>query len=122
MPDRGARTTDISSSGCFVVAPQPILVGQRIRLTNLVNSKESDAHVVRHGQQSGSNWNWAFNSKANSMTFGVWSSEARSWFDGLPEEPLAGSLLHMEILIVIADIAIMAVVAGMLDSIASRTR
>jgi PilZ domain len=51
-----ARTTDISSSGCFVVAPQPILVGQRIRLTNLVNSKESDAHVVRHGQQSGSNW------------------------------------------------------------------
>ena len=51
-----ARTTDISSSGCFVVAPQPILVGQRIRLKNLVNGKESDAHIVRHGQQSGSNW------------------------------------------------------------------
>jgi hypothetical protein len=51
-----ARTTDISSSGCFAVAPQPILVGQRIRLTNLINGKESDAQVVRHGQQSASNW------------------------------------------------------------------
>lgn len=51
-----ARMTDISSSGCFVVSPQPILVGQRIRLINLINGKESDAHVVRHGQQSASNW------------------------------------------------------------------
>ena len=51
-----AQTTDISPSGCFVVAPQPILVGQRIRLTNLINGKETDAHVVRHGQQSASNW------------------------------------------------------------------
>ena len=51
-----ARTTDISPSGCFVVAPQPILVGQRIRLINLINGKECDAHVVRHGQQSASNW------------------------------------------------------------------
>src|SRR4051812_24850499 len=51
-----ARTTDISSSGCFVVAPQPILIGQRIRLINLTNGKECDAHVVRHGEQSASNW------------------------------------------------------------------
>jgi PilZ domain len=51
-----AQTTDISSSGCFAVAPHPILVGQCIRLTNLINGKESDAHVVRHGQQSASNW------------------------------------------------------------------
>jgi hypothetical protein len=34
--DVEARTIDISASGCFVVASQPILVGQRVRLTNLV--------------------------------------------------------------------------------------
>ena len=51
-----ARTADISSSGCFAIAPQPIPVGQRVRLINLINGKECDAHVVRHGQQSPSNW------------------------------------------------------------------
>jgi hypothetical protein len=51
-----AQTTDISSSGCFVVASQPISVGQRIRLINLVNGKECNAHIIRHGQQVASNW------------------------------------------------------------------
>jgi PilZ domain len=51
-----AQTTDIRSSGCFVASPQPILVGQQIQLTNLINGKESNAHVVRHGQQSASGW------------------------------------------------------------------
>ena len=51
-----ARTTDISASGCFVVAPQPILIGQRVRLTNLVNGNECGAQIVRHGQQTASRW------------------------------------------------------------------
>jgi hypothetical protein len=51
-----ARTIDISPSGCFVVASQPILVGVPVRLTNLVNGKQCEARVVRHGQQTGSSW------------------------------------------------------------------
>ena len=51
-----ARTVDISSSGCFVISPQPISIGQRVRLTNLVNGKECDALIVRHGQQTVSSW------------------------------------------------------------------
>jgi hypothetical protein len=51
-----AETTDISSSGCFAIAPQPILVAQPVRLTNLINGKECEAHAVRHGQQAPSNW------------------------------------------------------------------
>jgi hypothetical protein len=51
-----ARTIDVSVSGCFVVAPQPIPVGQRVRLTNLVNGNECDAQVVRLGQQTASSW------------------------------------------------------------------
>jgi hypothetical protein len=51
-----AKTIDVSSSGCFVVSPQPIPVGQRVRLTNLVNGKECDAEIVRHGQQADSSW------------------------------------------------------------------
>ena len=51
-----ARTTDISASGCFVVASQLVLVGQRIRLINLISGKECDAQVVRHDQQAASTW------------------------------------------------------------------
>jgi hypothetical protein len=51
-----ARTIDISASGCFVVASQPILVGQRVLLTNLANGNKCEARVVRHGQQIGSSW------------------------------------------------------------------
>jgi PilZ domain len=51
-----ARTLDISASGCFVVAAQPILIGQRVRLTNLVNGNECAAQIVRHGQQTASSW------------------------------------------------------------------
>ena len=51
-----ARTSDISASGCFVVASQPVLVGQRIRLINLISGKECDAQVVRHGQRTASTW------------------------------------------------------------------
>ena len=54
-----ARTIDISTSGCFAVASQPILVGQRVRLTNLANGNECDARVVRHGQQTASSWELA---------------------------------------------------------------
>jgi PilZ domain len=51
-----ARTRLISASGCFAVASQPVLVGQRIRLINLISGKECDAQVVRHGQQTASTW------------------------------------------------------------------
>jgi hypothetical protein len=51
-----AKTIDVSSSGCFVISPQPIPVGQRVRLTNLVNGKECEAEIVRHGQEADSSW------------------------------------------------------------------
>ena len=51
-----ARTSDISSSGCFVAAPQALVIGQRIRLINLINGNECEGEVVRHGQAGGASW------------------------------------------------------------------
>ena len=64
-----ARTIDISTSGCFAVASQPILVGQRVRLTNLANGNECDARVVRHGQQTASSWELAIQLEKPSNDF-----------------------------------------------------
>jgi hypothetical protein len=43
--------------------------------------------------------------------------EGAEWFTGLPKGLLGDRVLDMEFLIVLADIAIMALVAAMLDSI-----
>ena len=47
------RTIDTSSSGCLVHAPQIIILGQPVRLINLINGNEINATVVRHGQHDG---------------------------------------------------------------------
>jgi hypothetical protein len=73
-----ARTIDVSVSGCFAVAPQPIPIGQRLRLTNLVNGNECDAHVVRHGQQTARVGSWESSLKNRQMSFGGWNFRIHS--------------------------------------------
>jgi len=51
-----ARTLDVSLSGCLLQAPRPIILGQPVRLINLINGLEANAIVVRHGQHDGATW------------------------------------------------------------------
>jgi PilZ domain len=51
-----AYTRDISSYGCLLVAPQGFVIGQKVRLINLVNNKQCEARVVRRGQEGSPGW------------------------------------------------------------------
>jgi len=51
-----ACTIDSSAYGCLAVAPQGFVIGQKLRLVNLVNNKECEARVVRRGQEGSSGW------------------------------------------------------------------
>ena len=50
------KTIDISPKGCFVVASQGVITGQRVQLINLINGKRRPAQIVRQGQQTDSGW------------------------------------------------------------------
>jgi pyridoxine/pyridoxamine 5'-phosphate oxidase len=63
------RTTDISPSGCFVIAAQRAVVGQKIRLTNLVNGQECEAQIVRQGQQTPAGWELGIRLQSPSLEF-----------------------------------------------------
>ena len=44
-------TMDISAYGCMAIAPRDFVLGQKMRLVNMVSHKECDAIVVWRGQQ-----------------------------------------------------------------------
>jgi hypothetical protein len=51
-----AQTIDTSASGCFLLAPQSLLVCQHVRVVNLVNGTECEGTVVRQGQHKSECW------------------------------------------------------------------
>ena len=49
-------TVDISPKGCLAIAPQGITVGQKLKLRNVSNHKESDATLIWRGHEGRTGW------------------------------------------------------------------
>lgn len=49
-------TVDISAKGCMVIAPQEFVVGQKLRIRNASNLKESDARLIWRGHEGRTGW------------------------------------------------------------------
>ena len=49
-------TKDVSTKGCLAVAPHAFAVGQKIRVTNLVNQNSSDGYLIWRGHESPAGW------------------------------------------------------------------
>ena len=49
-------TVDVSPKGCLAIAPQGFAVGQRLRLRNVSNHKESEATLIWRGHEGRSGW------------------------------------------------------------------
>jgi len=49
-------TVDISGNGCMVIAPQGFVVGQKLRIRNGHNLKESDATLIWRGHEGRTGW------------------------------------------------------------------
>jgi hypothetical protein len=49
-------TVDISPKGCMVIAPQGFVVGQKLRIRNGTNLKESDATLIWRGHEGRTGW------------------------------------------------------------------
>jgi len=49
-------TMDISPKGCLAIAPQGFAVGQRMRVRNLHNQKESEATLIWRGHEGRTGW------------------------------------------------------------------
>lgn len=49
-------TKDISARGCLAVAPHAFAVGQKVRVTNLINQNASDGYVIWRGHESPAGW------------------------------------------------------------------
>ena len=50
------RTMDISPKGCMVVAPKEFAVGQKMRVKNAANQKESEATLIWRGHEGRTGW------------------------------------------------------------------
>ena len=49
-------TVDISPKGCLAIAPQGFAVGQKLKVKNESNQKESDATLVWRGHEGRTGW------------------------------------------------------------------
>jgi hypothetical protein len=49
-------TKDISSKGCLAIVPQGFVVGQRLRVINLINQLASEAVLVWRGHEGPAGW------------------------------------------------------------------
>jgi PilZ domain len=49
-------TMDISPKGCLVIAPQGFAVGQKLRIKNGANQKETDATLIWRGHEGRKGW------------------------------------------------------------------
>ncbi len=49
-------TVDISPKGCLAIVPQGFAVGQKLRLKNGSNQKESEAILIWRGHEGRSGW------------------------------------------------------------------
>jgi PilZ domain len=49
-------TMDISPKGCMVIAPQGFAVGQKMRIKNGTNQKETEAILIWRGHEGRTGW------------------------------------------------------------------
>lgn len=49
-------TMDVSPKGCLVIAPQGFAVGQKMRLKNGTNQKETEATLIWRGHEGRTGW------------------------------------------------------------------
>ena len=49
-------TVDISPKGCLAIAPQGFAVGQKLKLKNASNQKESQATLIWRGHEGRAGW------------------------------------------------------------------
>jgi PilZ domain len=63
------HTIDVGPYGCLLLIPAGILVGQKVRLINLVSQKECEAIVVRQGPKSAAGWEFGLHLKNPSDEF-----------------------------------------------------
>lgn len=62
-------TKDISSKGCLAIVPQGFVVGQRLRLVNLVNQAASEATLVWRGHEGPAGWELGLELERSSEDF-----------------------------------------------------
>ena len=49
-------TVDISPKGCLAIAPQGFAVGQKLKVKNELNQKESEATLIWRGHEGRTGW------------------------------------------------------------------
>lgn len=49
-------TMDVSPKGCMVMAPQGFAVGQKMRIKNATNQRESEATLIWRGHEGRTGW------------------------------------------------------------------
>jgi hypothetical protein len=62
-------TKDISSKGCLAIVPQGFVVGQRLRVINLVNQLASEATLVWRGHEGPAGWELGLELERSSEEF-----------------------------------------------------
>ena len=62
-------TKDISSKGCLAIVPQGFVVGQRLRIINLINQVASEAVLVWRGHEGPSGWELGLELERSSEDF-----------------------------------------------------
>lgn len=51
-----AYTIDVSPKGCLAIGPQGFTLGQKLRVRNRTNQKESDATLIWRGHEGRKGW------------------------------------------------------------------
>lgn len=62
-------TVDISPRGCLAIVGQGFAVGQKMRLTNLVNGRSVDARLVWRGHEGRKGWELGLELDNSTMEF-----------------------------------------------------
>jgi hypothetical protein len=49
-------SVDVSAKGCLAIVPQGFVLGQKLRLVNLLNNRVSDAALIWRGHEGRQGW------------------------------------------------------------------
>lgn len=63
------HTKDISPKGCLAIVPQGFVVGQKLRVINLVNQLSSDATLIWRGHEGPAGWELGLELERSSEEF-----------------------------------------------------
>lgn len=66
-------TVDVSPKGCLAIVPQGFVVGQRLRLINLINKNAGEAVLIWRGHEGRAGWELGLELQGSGGDF--WSIE-----------------------------------------------